>query len=138
SGGYWPKIPLSTTGMAWAALSNASHIRSGFHAGDRRAERARISHRPAAAIDEGQEIAEDSIEFVRRFEIDRMATVRHHRERSGGKIPLQKNGGHQARPVFIACQNERRNCQPFHVLDEIIERWAFALHAELRVRRTQR
>src|SRR5262249_9941400 len=87
SGGYWPKIPLSTTGMAWAALSNASHIRSGFHAGDRRAERARISHRPAAAIDEGQEIAEDSIEFVRRFEIDRMATVRHHRERSGGGSP---------------------------------------------------
>src|SRR5262245_21020287 len=65
-------------------------IGSRFHAGDRSVHRPRVSHRPAAAVDEAQEVTDDAIELVGRFEIDRVAAVRHEREGGGRDVPLQE------------------------------------------------
>jgi hypothetical protein len=112
-------------------------ISSRFHAGNRSACRARIPHRPPATIDKGQKIANDPIELVRRFEIDRVAATRHDGESGGGNGSFQQNARQQAGPVFIPGQNKRRHRQALHVFDEIIERGAFALDAKLRIRRAQ-
>src|ERR1700694_1005667 len=74
------RIPFMSPSLHW--LQDPTHLtlpRSSFHSGDRRAGRARVTHRPAAAIDLRQEFPQQAVEFVGRLEVDGVATVCHDR-----------------------------------------------------------
>jgi len=72
-----------------------------------------------------QEIADDSIVFVRLFDVDRMSGVRNHREcgRRGDAL-FHEDAGQQTWPVFIAGDDQRGHREVLHLLDQIVERGA--------------
>src|SRR5262249_25954137 len=114
----WTTVPL---------LSCLTHTR------DRRRHRARIALRPAAGIDLDDEIADKAVELVRILDVDGVAAVRHHRKRGSRDVLLHQQGGLQAGPVLVARQHQCRGGHRLHLVDEIVERGALALYAELGV-----
>jgi hypothetical protein len=58
------------------------------------------------------------VEFIWRLEIDGVSAVRHERERRRPDILLHQDPRQEARPILVAGQNQRRNGQTVHVLDQ--------------------
>ena len=59
------------------------------------------------------------VEFIGRLEIDRVPAVRHERERRRPDILLHQYARQEAGPILVPSQDQRRNGQSVHVLDEL-------------------
>src|SRR5437867_2044815 len=125
--------PLNSSACEGIAEPHSEQERgpSGFHSCDRAAYCTRVAHRPAAAIDLGHKVSHNAVEFVGCLEIDRMAAIRHKRERCRWNILLHQNARLKARPVLVAGKNQRRNGKTLHLIDQVIERRALTLNAKL-------
>src|SRR6266852_4972370 len=98
---------------------------------------ARVTRRPATGIYLGQEVADDAVEQVWRFEIDGVPAIRHHRESRRWDGALHQQRRRQARPVLVASEDQRRHCEAGHLVLQMIQRRALLLAAELGVVGTQ-
>jgi hypothetical protein len=122
-----------------AALALCKRVRPALsaNAGDGTRHGARVTRRPATGIDLGQEIADDVVEQVRRFEIDGVPAIRHHRESRRWDGALHQQRRRQAGPVLVAGEDQRRHLEAGHLVLQMIQRRTLLLAAELGVDGTQ-
>src|ERR1700720_800403 len=124
---------LSFTGSSRTRVHVRSLSALSANAGYRAGHGARVARRPATGIDLGQEVADDTVEQVWRFEIDGVPAIRHYRESRRWDGALHQQRRRQAGPVLVASEDQRRHREAGHLVLQMIQRWTFLLAAELGV-----
>src|SRR6266436_2576569 len=119
------------------AVQVALFVRISANAGYGGRRRARVTGRPAAGIDLGNEVADDAVEQVWRFEIDGVPAIRHYRKSRRWDGALHQQRRRQARPVLVASEDQRRHREAGHLVLQMIQRRTLLLAAELGVDGTQ-
>src|SRR4051812_19455614 len=92
-------------------------------------ERARVARRGAALVDQGEELEERPVERLRVLDVDGMAGARQHHQAGVADAALHEERGLEARVVLVARDDERRDFDLLHVVDQLVERRPAHLHA---------
>src|ERR1044071_2527208 len=91
-------------------------------------ERARVARRGAALVDQHEELEQRPVERLGLLDVDGVAGARQHHQAGVRDAALHEQRGLEAGVVLVAGDDERRDADPLHILDQLVEGRAAHLH----------